>query len=182
MPHDLPSPWKEFLQELDDRLTQPVALHCIGGFAVVAYGLPRSTNDLDYFKILSNQVDAEIQGIGGEGTPLARKYKVHLQHVAIASVPDGYEDRLTELFPERFKKLRLFILDPYDLVLSKLTRNEEHDRQDVAYLAKTQKLDPLILRERYEQELTVTLIGPQAQHDLTLEFWVEAYFESQQET
>jgi uncharacterized nucleotidyltransferase DUF6036 len=41
-------------------------------------------------------------------------------------------------FPARFKKLRLFILDPYDLVLSKLSRNVARDREDVAYPVRTQ--------------------------------------------
>jgi hypothetical protein len=30
----LPSPWKEFLAELDSRLEEPLELHCIGGFVL----------------------------------------------------------------------------------------------------------------------------------------------------
>jgi hypothetical protein len=34
MPVDsLPSPWKEFLSEIDVLLKESLALHCIGGFA-----------------------------------------------------------------------------------------------------------------------------------------------------
>jgi uncharacterized nucleotidyltransferase DUF6036 len=182
MSSSLPSPWKEFLEEIDDRLTQPVVLHCIGGFAVVAaYGLPRSTNDLDYFILIPRNSVIEIQEIGGEGAPLALKYGVHVHHAGIAVLPDGYEERLLELFPGCFKNLRLLVLESYDLVLSKLCRNEERDRQDVAYLSRTQKLDSGTLRERYEQELTVNLIGPKSQHDQTLEFWIDAYFGPEQE-
>ena len=36
MPVELPSPWKEFLADVDDLLDEPFQLHCIGGFAVVA--------------------------------------------------------------------------------------------------------------------------------------------------
>jgi hypothetical protein len=40
----LPSPWKEFLSEIDSMLTEPLDLHCIGGFVVCYfYGLPRTT-------------------------------------------------------------------------------------------------------------------------------------------
>jgi len=28
----LPSPWNEFLKELDNILPEPLELHCIGGF------------------------------------------------------------------------------------------------------------------------------------------------------
>lgn len=49
MSPNLPSPWSEFLAELDALLDEPIELHCIGGFAVVAgYCLTRGTNDLDY--------------------------------------------------------------------------------------------------------------------------------------
>jgi len=177
MSPDLPSPWKEFLEELDDLLDEPIELHCIGGFAVVAaYGLPRSTNDLDYFSLVPCNRVRDLQEIAGEGSTLARKHKVHVHHAAVATVPESYEGRMTELFPGHFKNLRLFVLDPYDIVLSKLSRNEERDRQDVEYLAKTQHLDSKVLRERYEEELGAILIGPASRHDATLQFWLEAYF------
>lgn len=177
MPADLPSPWKEFLEELDGLLPEPIELHCIGGFAVVAaHGLPRSTNDLDYFSLEPYNRARDLQRIAGECSPLARKHKVHVHHAAVATVPESYEERLTELFPGRFKNLRLFVLDPYDIVLSKLSRNEERDRQDVDYLVKTQHLDANVLRERYEKELRTSLIGPPERHDRTLSFWLEAYF------
>ena len=49
MPVDsLPSPWKEFLSEIDALLKESLALHCIGGFAACyLYGLPRTTGDID---------------------------------------------------------------------------------------------------------------------------------------
>jgi hypothetical protein len=83
---------------------------------------------------------------------------------------------LTELFAGHFRKIGLFVLDPYDLILSKLSRNTDRDREDVKHLAQDQKLDPSILRERYA-ELRPALIGPAEQHDKTLEFWLEAYFQ-----
>jgi len=33
-------------------------------------------------------------------------------------MPLNYEDRLAELFPRRFKKLRIYVPDAYDLMLS----------------------------------------------------------------
>ena len=61
-------------------------------------------------------------------------------------------------------------------MLSKLSRNAERDREDVEYLAKTQNLDPKVLKERYQNELYPLLIGPSSGHDQTLQFWLEAYF------
>jgi hypothetical protein len=173
---DFPAPWGDFLAELDTLLNEPVQLHCIGGFAVVVgFGLPRATNDLDYATLVPYNLINDLQQIAGEGSALAIKHRVRVQRPAVEAMPDDYAERLTELFPGRFKNLRLFIPDPYDLVLSKLSRNEERDRQDVEYLARTQHLDPAVLRERYK-ELIPNLIGPQNRHDATLEFWLEDYF------
>jgi uncharacterized nucleotidyltransferase DUF6036 len=52
----------------------------------------------------------------------------------VATVPDIYEERLTEIAPGSFKHLRLFALDPYDLALSKLERNTQRDKDDVRHL------------------------------------------------
>jgi len=176
MSHDLPSPWREFLEELDALLKQLIQLHCIGGFAVVVgYGLARSTNDLDYRTLYPFNCLNELQKMAGPGSALAQKHKVYVQHTGVESMPESYEDRLIELFAGRFKNIRLFVPDPYDLVLSRLTRNIERDREDVEFLAKTNRLDPAVLKERYEKELRPIVIGPQDRHDNTLKFWIEAY-------
>src|SRR5205807_9453968 len=50
---NLPAPWAAFLDELDSRVPEPVALHCIGGFVLtVWYGVPRVTSDLDCVAVL----------------------------------------------------------------------------------------------------------------------------------
>jgi hypothetical protein len=177
MSPDLPSPWAEFLEELDNLLDEAFELGCIGGFAAVAgYGLLRSTNGLDCCSVIPHSRVNDLDRLAGPSSVLARKHKVHLHYAAVASIPESYDERMTEILPGRFKNIRLLIPDPYDLVLSKLTRNAERDREDVAYLAKTRHLDPEILRERYTNELRPILIGDLKTHDQTLEFWIEAYF------
>lgn len=177
MSTNLPSPWRQFLEELDNLLDERIELHCIGGFAVVVgYGLARSTNDLAYRTLVPYNRINDLQQMAGPGSALARKHKVHTQHTGVESMPENYEARLTEPYAGHFKNIRLFIPDAYDLVLSKLSRNNGRDREDVEFLAKTKQLDPMVLGERYEKELKLNLIGPQSRHDGTLEFWVEAYF------
>jgi uncharacterized nucleotidyltransferase DUF6036 len=177
MSPDLRFPWKVFLEQLDSLLDEPIKLHCIGGFAIVAaYGLKRSTNDLDYFTLVPCNRVPDLENLAGEGSLLAKKYKVHVHHAGVATLPDSYDERMKELFPGNFRNIQLFVLDPYDLVLSKLSRNVERDREDVAFLTKTQNLEASILRTRYEDELRANLIGPPERHDATLTFWLEAYF------
>jgi hypothetical protein len=175
---ELPSPWLEFLQELDELLSEQVQLRCLGGFVVsLFYGLPRPTGDIDYYSLLPVHCETHLQAAAGEGSILHRKHKLYFQHVGVTSLPENYDARLEEMFPGRFKRLRLYALDPYDLVLSKLERNISRDRDDVKYLVRTLRLDPHQLRERYEKELRPYLAN-QARHDLTLDLWIETCFPS----
>lgn len=84
---------------------------------------------------------------------------------------------MTEVFPSVFQRLRLFVPDPYDLVLSKLARNLDVDAEDVKYLARSQRLDLGVLESRYKNELRPIIIGPLDRHDQTLRLWLEAILE-----
>ena len=171
--HPLPSPWKQFLAELDEKLTERVALHCIGGFVVCFfYGLERNTADIDYHMAIPASLD--LEAIAGEGSPLAKKYKIWIHRVTVTNMPEDYETRLTEMFPGQFKNLHLFAPDPYDFILSKLERNSTKDRDDADYLFKTRHLDSQRLRERYEKELRPYLVN-ENRHDLTLKLWIEIF-------
>jgi Nucleotidyltransferase of unknown function (DUF6036) len=174
---DPPLPWSAFLDELDQAISEPIELHCIGGFVVsLLYGLPRPTGDVDYVAAIPRYRIEELEQLAGRGSKLAAKYEVHLQHVTVATMPEDYESRLKEMFPGRLKKLKIFAPDAYDLVLSKLERNSPKDQGDVEYLAKTVPLDPKILQDRYEKELRPNLMARESWHDGTLEMWIGSYF------
>ena len=85
----LPSPWREFLIELDEALSEPVELHCIGGFVIsLIYALPRPTGDVDYISVIPRSRIEELEQLAGRESKLARKHKVHLQRVAITTMPE----------------------------------------------------------------------------------------------
>ena len=175
---ELPSPWAEFLAELDALLSEQVQLHCIGGFVVsLFYGLPRPTGDIDYYSVFPVHCEDDLKAAAGPGSRLHRKYKVYFQRVAVTSLPENYEARLGEMFPGRFDKLKLYALDPYDLILSKLERNSAKDRDDVAYLIGKLRLNPTPLRDRYEKELRPYLTN-EAKHDLTIDLWIASCFQA----
>src|ERR1700747_1003979 len=94
----LPSPWKEFLSELESMLPEPLDLHCIGGFVICyLYGLPRPTGDIDYYSAVPANLN--LIEMAGEGSALAKKYKIQLHHVAVTNLPEDHATRLTEMFP-----------------------------------------------------------------------------------
>jgi hypothetical protein len=97
--HGPPLPWSAFLDELDQPLSEPIALHCIGGFVVsLLYGLPRPTGDIDYIAAIPRHRLQQLEDLAGRGSKLEAKYKVHLQHVTVATMPEDYEARLREGF------------------------------------------------------------------------------------
>ena len=181
MPRDaIPSPWAEFLDQIDGRLSAPVDLHCLGGFVVsVCYGLQRPTADLDVLPAASRRNLDELATLGGKGSPLARQHRVNIDIVTVATVPESYERRLKRIFRDRFTTLRLFALDSYDLILAKLERNHEVDRDDVRYLATAVPLDVSALRELYVRELR-PLLGNPGREDLTIDLWAEIIEEARE--
>jgi hypothetical protein len=133
------------------------------------YGLKRPTADVD---VLAIKPRVDLTPRAGKGSPLHRKHGVYLDVVTVLEAyPEDYEQRLTELFPGAFNRLRLRALDPYDLVLTKL-RNSPKDREDVYHLADAVPLDIDILRSRYD-EMRPNLGNP-TREDLTLRLWTEA--------
>ena len=173
-PNRLPEPWNSFFADINNVLSESIQLHCLGGFAMTTlYGLERPTADVDVLPIGARSVTQQLIELAGEGSPLHKRHKIHLQIVGVATVPLNYEDRLIEMFPRSFKHLHLFALDPYDLALSKIERNTQRDRDDVKYLARMVPLDLGILQERYQTELRPDLGNPERE-DLTIELWIEA--------
>jgi hypothetical protein len=170
----LPSPWKDFLGEIDKALEKPLEIHCIGGFALVFYyGIPRTTGDIDYYTALPAGLN--LEEMAGYDSALHRKYKIYLHRVTVTTLPEEYEDRLSEMASGQFERLRLLVPDPYDYILSKLQRAGLKDFDDALYLFRSKKLQGEILRERYHRELRDYLTGPLEQHDGTLERWIEIF-------
>lgn len=176
MPSDnvLPEPWLSFLRELDRAVDSEVRMDCMGGFVVtMVYGFSRPTADLDVLEIAPGEAGNQIRALGRQGGPLHTKYEIYLEQVGVAHVPENYEARLREIFPDTFEHLRLCALDPYDLALSKLERNIQRDRDDIKYLAASLPFDLETLKERYINELRWQLGNPERE-DLTLRLWIEA--------
>lgn len=175
MPHSKAAePWHSFLMELDDSVPTETHLHCLGGFVITQlYGFQRSTADVDVLSIAPNDRIKHLLEHSGKGSELHKKYRIYLDYVTVASYPYNYDERLTEMFPRTYRYLRLWALDPYDLVLTKLGRNIVRDREDVKYLAKAQKLDLELLKSRYHAELRPYVIGRPSEYDLTLQQWIE---------
>lgn len=171
-----PEPWASFLRALDGLLDQTVGLHCIGGFAVtMQYGVSRATADVDVLAAsVPHQQLETIQRLAGKGSDLHKQFEVYVQPVAVAPYPDDYQTRLLQMWPKfRLTRLRLFALEAHDLALTKLDRNSDVDRQDIASLAREGLINVETLRRRYEKELRPNFVGRVERLDLTFQLWTE---------
>ena len=149
-----PEPWQRFLSELDESLTKPVQLNCIGGFVVsLLYGMPRPTADVDFLTVVPHTEMRHLLELAGRGSALLKRFGLYLQHVGVANLPEAYEARLIPMFPGAYRNLRLLGAEAYDLALSKLERNLGRDREDIKHLGRTVPLDADVLEQRYKQEL-----------------------------
>jgi len=137
-----------------------------------AMGYRDQPGDLDILLVLPSESQATLVALAGRNSDLHQKHGVYLDVVTVATCPDNYEQRLVEVFPGTLRHIRLFALDPYDLVLAKLERNLQRDRDDFAYLAETVPLDLSILKDRYNEEMRVYLGRPERE-DVTLQLWID---------
>ncbi|NOT46534.1 MAG: hypothetical protein HOP17_02125 [Acidobacteria bacterium] len=176
-PKTIPEPWLSFLREIDAFVDERTQFHCLGGFVVtVVYGLERPTSDLDTLPLVGHPLELfEFAGIGSE---LFHRYDLYLDRVGVATLPENYEERLSEVFAGTFERLQIFVLDPYDLALATIERNGDTDREDVKYLARVVPFDLEILKQRYHNELRIYLGNPERE-DLTLKLWLEMISELQ---
>lgn len=175
-PDNPPQPWAYFLEDVDALLTHPIEVHCLGGFAVsLCYGVPRSTGDIDYVLVHPDGQQRFLEQVAGRESDLSKKHGIHFQYVTVGNLPENYEERLREIFPGFCATIKLLVLDPYDLALSKLERNSPKDREDVEYLATHVPLDPEKLRKIYQDELRPYLAN-EDRHDLTLKLWLESFY------
>lgn len=180
-PSKITEPWKSFFSETDAAVTETVELHCLGGFVVtMLYGLPRPTADVDVLTISPKDETGSLLEMAGKGSALHKKYGIYLDPVAVATIPEDYDQRLTEMFPGTFEHIRLLAFDPYDLALAKLERNIQRDRDDVRHLARSVPFELALLKERYEKEMRPYLAAP-SKEDLTLRLWIEAIEEERGE-
>jgi hypothetical protein len=98
--------------------------------------------------------------------------------VTVAYFPESYESRFTEVFVGAYENLRIRLLDPYDIALTKLGRNIQRDRDDIRFLARTIPFSVETLRKRYSAELQWQYAegrryGPRYKADQNLAEWIE---------
>ena len=168
----LPDNWKAFLAEVDKALEEKFTLRCLGGFVLAAlYGLPRPTGDVDYVEITPLDRERDLIAVAGQDSKLAKKYKLFIHRTGIAHYPYEFESRMIKLELD-LQKLEMFLLGPYDLVLSKLCSDRPKDEEDAKFLIRKEALKWEDLSRIWESEMK-SLVPPR--HTTTIKL-AQEYF------
>ncbi len=130
------------VETLDKHLHGPGTIRLLGGAALtLGYGLDRSTEDVDLL-----QDDAEVRalidtaefGEALEATNIELEpkglYLTHIWGPEQLILASSWRERCRTLSLPSLKKLRLEVLSPADLIISKLARADDGDLQDMEYL------------------------------------------------
>lgn len=140
----------EALLKLDVTLTQPVTLIAIGGTALSLFELKENTHDIDCMiesddELLRVDVIVSFHKMG---------YSTEIQEkgtIVLFDLPPDYIKRAISYDKnDSFKNLRLLILSPLDVLLTKLSRYEQKDRVDIAAILMTFKFSWAEIEARFK--------------------------------
>ena len=172
------------LKEIDERLSEKwpgrkTVIYVFGGAAaVIAYAARRGTVDLDiYFEDLD--VEAKLLEWAGQGSELDRKFGVYIQsaNTTLMLLEDPeWRKRSAEIMQGAFKGLRVKALSKEDLILSKLSRYNERDREDIRHLIKDCDAKARILIKSYKAARSY-YVGDTRRLDQTFNIVLKEHFD-----
>jgi hypothetical protein len=139
-----------FLKDIDARLAgenlkDKITLYVFGGAAaVIAYGSKRGTIDIDAH-LDDEKIQKKLVEWAGKGTELAQRHGIYFQSVNTSLMliedPD-WKERCVDILKNRLEHIRVMALGKEDLILSKLGRYNDHDREDIQFIAEKHEIDP----------------------------------------
>ncbi|OIR05986.1 hypothetical protein GALL_117830 [mine drainage metagenome] len=147
-------------------IREPIKMYLAGGVAVNFYTGYRATDDVDasfsHKIILPNANELVVSYDDENGKHKMVYFDMNYNPTFALMHPDFEKDAaLVEGNEFKDDKIKLYILSPVDLALSKVSRLEGNDREDIAELAKRKLISSKELEERAEEALSY-YIGNQA--------------------
>lgn len=158
--------FKEVDASLVEKGFPPLSLILCGAAAlIVKHDLKRKTADIDTLVRTGN---SSVYGIG---TILA-KYGLHIISEALLCLHPDYSERVEEF--ERYRKLVVYTLGPYDLAISKIARGFEKDREDLFQSTLLQSIDFDKLKKLYFEALKYW-VGREPEYKQNWDLFEEEY-------
>jgi hypothetical protein len=135
---------RRLLRELGDRIHAPLRLAIGGSIALILPGyLARATDDID----VVNELPREIRSQHALLDELRQSYGLLLTHFQSRYLPVGWDKRLHYL--DAFGSIQVYLVDVYDVFLSKLFSARRKDLDDIRMLLS--HLDKEVLTQRLKE-------------------------------
>jgi len=160
----------DWLKEIDNRLDREIEIVAVGGTAMTLLNLKESTRDVD-FCLETKEFDLFKKLVKSES------FKVDLFRdgfIFALQLPDDYSE-LAQESGENFKNIKLKTLKMEDIVLTKTSRLNARDQEDIQALAKTGKVDINFLKKRFE-EICDTFAGSENDYRYHFGLVLRTYF------
>jgi hypothetical protein len=140
-----PEKIRQFLEYLGQRVREAHRLNVAGAVALIVPGyLERKTEDVDVVDEIPKEI-RENQKLTDE---LEQVFALHLGHVQSHYLPRNWIDRVHYL--NRFGRVEVYLLDVYDVFLSKLFSERVKDIQDLTVLIR--KIDKETVKARLQTD------------------------------
>jgi hypothetical protein len=160
---------RQFLEYLGQRVRGDHRLYIAGSVALILPGyLSRKTEDID----VVDEIPKEIRDNHKLLDDLQQIFTLHLGHVQTHYFPTGWMDRAHHF--DDFGRLSAYLLDVYDVFLSKLFSARVKDIQDLTALAP--RLDKATLEEKLLAHCGSFLAAPRLK-ELATNNWKVLYGE-----
>ena len=159
---------ESFLQLIAD-LDKEIELFAMGGTAMVLKNIKEATKDIDFLTTSDYDSINKLFRLAGleekDSSKLCNIWHLSNKRIDIfydefimgVTLPDDWK-RLSEHI-RNIGKLKLYILDWYDIIITKIARSEPRDIDDALAIIKTQKIDLKVLKNRYYGLAPVSLIA-----------------------
>ncbi len=148
-----PEQIRGYLRDLGSNIDRPLRLPLGGSAALIVPGyLSRATDDID----VVDEVPSEIRARQDLLDQLQQRYRLKLAHFQRHYLPMGWEQRLHYL--DSFGQMQVYLVDVYDVFLSKLFSIRDKDKDDMRFLAG--QLDHETLGRRLRETTASMLAAP----------------------
>jgi hypothetical protein len=150
---------------------KPTNITAVGGTAMTLLDLKTSTIDIDFD--FRNDKDRKGFKKTLEGIPHGFKIDSFVGGFIFSQqLPKDYFEKSIRI-PHRFKNIRLYALHPLDIVLSKIGRLDERDREDIKSCIEEYKLKKSQIRKRAK---LVKYVGHEESYQINLQYVLKNFF------
>jgi len=160
----------EWLKRIDKRLNNRIILVAVGGTAMTLLGLKPSTRDVDFC------IEGKKSKLFEDSTKDS-EFKVDIFQdgfIFSEQLPDDYIEKANRI-DVNLKNIDLRTLSLIDIIITKVARYNERDEEDIATVAKTDKVKKEELENRFNQ-VKETFVGREEEYVYHFNLVLERHF------